>query len=86
MRVQVLARPISTQVEKAMQSSVANGVPPLESADRLTRAEFERRYELHPEIKKAERIEGVVDVASPIRARQHGGPHFDGMGWDCIAL
>lgn len=56
-------------------------LPPLESGDRLTRAEFERRYSARPDIKKAELIEGVVYVASPIRAEQHGDPHFDVIGW-----
>ena len=35
-------------------------VPELENGDRLTRAEFERRYEAMPDLKKAELIEGVV--------------------------
>ncbi len=53
----------------------------LESGDRLSRVEFERRYRLLPEIKKAELIEGVVYVASPLRYRQHGQPHSDMMTW-----
>ncbi len=32
---------------------------PLEPGDRLTRPEFERRYEAMPHLKKAELIEGV---------------------------
>lgn len=40
--------------------------PPLENGDRLTMAEFERRYEAMPELKKAELIEGVVFLASPV--------------------
>ena len=55
--------------------------PPLQSGDRLTRAEFARRYRLHPEIKKAELIDGVVYVASPVRHRQHGRPHGLLVGW-----
>jgi len=55
--------------------------PPLHSGDRLTRAEFARRYALHPEIKKAELIDGVVYVASPTRHRQHGKPHSLLVGW-----
>lgn len=58
--------------------SAKNGTlstPPLESGDRLSRAEFERRYNAHPEIRKAELIEGVVYVASPVRVRKHGTPH-----------
>jgi hypothetical protein len=43
------------------QSNAANGqVPPLESGDRLTRPEFERRYAAATHIKKAELIEGIV--------------------------
>ncbi|MEZ4861464.1 MAG: Uma2 family endonuclease [Caldilineaceae bacterium] len=55
--------------------------PPLESGDRLTRAEFEARYTFHPEIKKAELIEGVVYVASPVRICQHSVPHARIMTW-----
>jgi Uma2 family endonuclease len=54
---------------------------PLESGDRLTRAEFHRRYCARPDIKKAELVEGVVYVASPVRAEQHGEPHFAIIGW-----
>lgn len=50
-------------------------LPPLESGDRLTRAEFERRYEAMPNLKKAELIEGVVYVASPVRISAHARPH-----------
>ncbi|MEE8391613.1 MAG: Uma2 family endonuclease [Anaerolineae bacterium] len=53
------------------------GPPPLDPGDRLSRAEFERRYHAHPEIKKAELIEGIVYVASPIHHTKHGQPH----GW-----
>ena len=35
-------------------------LPPLETGDRLTRSEFERRYHAMPNVKKAELIEGVV--------------------------
>ena len=55
-------------------------IPALESGDRLTRAEFERRYEATPENFKAELIEGVVYVASPVRVF-HGVPHADLITW-----
>jgi Uma2 family endonuclease len=55
--------------------------PVLENGDRLTRAEFERRYEAMPHLKKAELIEGVVYVPSPVRHRQHGSPHAHLTGW-----
>lgn len=35
-------------------------IPPLENGDRLSRHEFERRYQSMPDLKKAELIEGVV--------------------------
>ena len=47
----------------------------LESGDRLSREEFHRRYQEHPEIKRAELVEGVVYVTSPVRYVQHGKPH-----------
>jgi Uma2 family endonuclease len=53
---------------------------PLETGDRLTRAEFERRYEAMPHLKKAELIEGVVYVPSPTRHRRHGRPHAQVVG------
>jgi Uma2 family endonuclease len=56
-------------------------VPVLENGDRLTRAEFERRYEAMPYLKKAELIEGVVYVPSPVRHRQYGAPHMQLISW-----
>jgi len=50
-------------------------VPPLENGDRLSRTEFERRYTAMPQVKKAELIEGVVYMASPLRLKSHGEPH-----------
>jgi Uma2 family endonuclease len=54
---------------------------PLENGDRLTRTEFERRYAAMPHLKKAELIEGVVYVPSPVRHRQHGSPHVQLISW-----
>ena len=56
-------------------------IPPLENGDKLTRAEFERRYDAMPNLKKAELIEGVVYLASPLRFRSHGKPHAGIMTW-----
>ena len=56
-------------------------VPPLENGDSLSRAEFERRYDAMPDLKKAELIEGKVYVGSPVRYRQHGKPHGQLMTW-----
>ena len=55
--------------------TTATRLPSLESGDRLTRAEFHRRYCARPDIKKAELVEGVVYVASPVRLSKHGAPH-----------
>jgi Uma2 family endonuclease len=56
-------------------------IPPLENGDKLTRTEFERRYHAMPSHKKAELIEGIVYMASPLRISQHGEPHASIMGW-----
>ncbi len=56
-------------------------IPPLENGDQLTRFEFEQRYEQMPHVKKAELIEGIVYMASPLRFTQHGKPHALIMGW-----
>lgn len=56
-------------------------VPPLENGDRLTRAEFERRYEAMPEQRKAELIEGIVYMPSPVRLRLHARPHSHMNTW-----
>ena len=53
----------------------------LENGDRLTRADFERRYESRPDLKKAELIEGVVHVPSPTRSGSHARPHASLVGW-----
>lgn len=50
-------------------------IPLLENGDRLTRAEFHRRYEAMPENVKAELIKGVVYMSSPVRVKNHGKPH-----------
>jgi hypothetical protein len=41
-------------------------IPPLESGDRLTRDEFERRYQAMPQLTKAELIEGIVNGAGRV--------------------
>ena len=49
--------------------------PPLFNGDHLTRAEFERRYAALPHIKKAELIEGIVHMPSPVHLTKHSKPH-----------
>jgi Uma2 family endonuclease len=61
--------------------ATATRIPLLKDGDRLTADEFERRYEASPHIKRAELVEGVVHVASPVRAEQHGTPQAFVVGW-----
>jgi hypothetical protein len=56
-------------------------IPPLQNGDRLTAEEFLRRYSAMPEVNRAELIEGVVFMASPVKQPDHSGPHFDFIGW-----
>ena len=61
--------------------SSAPPVPALQNGDRLTRDEFERRYEAMPDVKKAELIEGTVYMPPPVHASAHGEPHAHLMTW-----
>ena len=61
--------------------NIVTSIPTLENGDRLTRHEFERRYNAMPCLKKAELIEGVVYFASALRYRKHGKPHGYIMAW-----
>jgi Uma2 family endonuclease len=54
---------------------------PLENGDRLTAPEFMRRYQAMPDVKKAELIEGVVYMGSPVRMDAHGEPDSFVQGW-----
>jgi Uma2 family endonuclease len=56
-------------------------MPVLENGDHLTRTEFERRYEAMPNLKKAELVEGVVYLGSPVRASAHAMPHAAVVTW-----
>jgi len=70
---------VVTQTNSELVSTPA--VPPLEAGACLTRAEFEQRYHAMPSIKKAELIEGVVCMPSPVRYKAHGKPHSEIHGW-----
>lgn len=71
-------------------------IPPLRNGDKLTRPEFERRYDAMPHLKKAELIDGIVYIpspdwpgpngsdpkmASPVSHRRHSHPHFKLLHW-----
>lgn len=68
-------------VVQPASTNSAKMLPPLESGDRLSRVEFERRYYAMPRVKQAELIEGVVYVASPLRFEPHAEPHANLIIW-----
>ena len=73
--------PPTEPVTPAEPSDRNGAIPPLESGDRLTPDEFLRRYEAMPGLKKAELIQGVVYVPSPVRQRYHGRQHYHLLNW-----
>ena len=64
-----------------MSPLVVAHVPELQNGDRLPRPEFERRYSAMPKVKKAELIEGVVYMPSPVSHQDHGRPHIMLATW-----
>ena len=78
--------PVATGNRSGETRSVAAPVvapPPLMAGDRLTRFEFHRRYEAMPHIGKAELVEGVVYMPSPLRIEYHAEPHA-GSSWQDV--
>jgi Uma2 family endonuclease len=71
----------STQPASPIEPSGNGAIPPLENGDHLTREEFERRYDAMPGLKKAELIEGVVYMPSPVRHGRHSHPHTRFIAW-----
>lgn len=72
-----LPDPVQTQETTSRLSAP----PPLMAGDRLTRVEFERRYRHQPTTKKAELIEGVVYMPSPVTFGRHANPHHSLVTW-----
>jgi Uma2 family endonuclease len=66
---------MSTATMPRQEPRAASRVPPLQAGDRLTRAEFERRYRAMPHVHKAELVEGVVYMPSPVSNEGHASPH-----------
>ena len=60
---------------------VSAAIPRLDNGDHLDADEFMRRYEAMPDVKKAELIDGVVYMPSPVRIDVHGEPHADLLLW-----
>ena len=75
----MLADQLRTKHRSRTQSASAKGsLPPLENGDRLTRVEFELRYEAMPVDVRAELIDGVVYMASPTK-----NPHAS-LPWSIV--
>jgi Putative restriction endonuclease len=55
-------------------------LPPLRAGDRLTLEEFIRRWETMPDLKKAELIDGIVYMPSPV-SRAHAESDGLFVGW-----
>lgn len=72
---------MSQHFSETMRQTAPVTVPPLEGGDRLTRYEFERRYQARPYIKKAELVEGKVYMPSPVRQKGHSRPHGQVVTW-----
>ena len=75
---------ITKPPKKGSAPAVQNGtppIPPLQNGDHLTVAEFERRYEAMPHVKKAELINGVVFMGSPVRMEYHADQHGSVVTW-----
>jgi Uma2 family endonuclease len=63
-----------------MATAAERRVPPLVAGDRLTKEEFLRRWEAHPEIKSAELLGGLVFMPSPVSV-EHGDTENDVGTW-----
>lgn len=69
------------QTHAAPEETTNGTIPPLVHGERLARPEFERRYHAMPPHVKAELIEGVVSMPSPVRSEEHAEPHAGLIGW-----
>jgi Uma2 family endonuclease len=58
-----------------------SSIPLLQNGDKLSRAEFERRYETLPHLKKAELIEGVVFIQGRTGTKDYGHPCVEIGTW-----
>jgi hypothetical protein len=72
--------PLTQKAIRATVNTTQPEAPPLVHGDNLSREEFLRRWELHPGIKKAELIGGVVYMPSPV-SRSHGISDIFGGAW-----
>jgi hypothetical protein len=59
-----------------MATALEERIPPLAAGDKLTREEFLRRWEAHPQIKNAELLGGIVFMSARVSVE-----HGDMDGW-----
>ncbi len=76
----IVTEPWPVQAGAQHGPTQTEGVPPLVAGDCLTQAEFIRRYEAMPHLKKAELIGGVVYMPSPVSI-EHGEADSPIAGW-----
>jgi Uma2 family endonuclease len=77
----VLHASVASRHKKDVKMSSNPAIPVLENGDRVSRREFERRYDGMLGVKKAELIEGQVWMPSPVRFTSHAQPHAFMIGW-----
>jgi Uma2 family endonuclease len=78
----LMSPPTATLLDPSTPPAVKRTpTPGLVNGDRLTRAEFERRYSAASDVKKAELVEGVVYMPSPVRYAAHSKPHSILNAW-----
>src|SRR5487761_1246769 len=70
-----------------MVTAIDEDIPPLGPGDKLSREEFLRRWQAHPEIKNAELIGGIVYMPSPVSVEHSNGDWDIGLwlGNYCVA-
>lgn len=71
---------LASAIQSDAAGAAANRPPLLENGESLHSREFLRRYERLPQLKKAELIEGVVYMGSPVSTR-HAVPDGIIHGW-----
>src|SRR5437868_1463641 len=69
------------RAEVGVMATVEREVPPLVPGDFLSRAEFLRRWEAMPEVKRAELIKGVVYMPPSPVSGEHGDTEFLVSTW-----
>jgi hypothetical protein len=72
---------IFQKLEGGSMCSIAMTLPPLENGDHLNRVQFEHRYQAMSRVKKAELLEGIVYMASPLHYDSHAEPHAVIITW-----